>query len=108
MGMRPSLLNSVAWASKLKAQAINTSKLASPHSRAASTRSGRVTVPNSGPMKIPAPFGLAFEVATFRANVIAGPGSERRKRDLVFLVSLLNSGALQIFQDHLRKTLLCA
>src|SRR5207249_4153459 len=41
------------------AQAISTSKPESPASRAAATKSGRVTVPNSGPMKMAARFSMA-------------------------------------------------
>ncbi len=53
IGMRPSRVNSEEWASKLKAQAISTSKPASAASRAAATRSGRETVPNSWPIRMP-------------------------------------------------------
>src|SRR6266481_8741124 len=55
-----------------------------------------------------ASFGLAFEIPAFGAHVIAGPGSERSERDLIFLVRLLYSSALQVFQDHLGKALLRA
>ena len=62
----PRLANSDEWASKLKAQAINTSKRASTASRAAATRSRRPTVPYSGPIRIAArrsgPFSPSINV----------------------------------------------
>ena len=103
----------------MKAQAIRTSKSASPASRAAATRSGRETVPNSGPMKMAARFSAppspaspgiahAFDVSAFGADEIARPGSERGEGDLVFLVRLLDAGGLEVLQDHLGKGLLLA
>src|SRR5436190_1197831 len=55
-----------------------------------------------------APFGFAFEVAPFSANVMPGPGGERDEGNLVLLVRLLHAAAFQVFQDHLWKTLLGA
>ena len=82
MGSGPSLVSSEAWASKLKAQAISTSKRASVASRAAATRSTRDSVPNSGPMKMAARRSrLALEEAPFGADVFAGPGLKRREAD---------------------------
>ena len=49
---------------------------------------------------------LAFEVSAFGANEVARPGRERGEGDLVFLVRLLDSGGLEVLQDHLGKGLL--
>ena len=91
---------------------MSTSKSASPASRAAATRSGRETVPNSGPMKMAARFSapclVAFDVAAFGADQIARPGREGGEGDLVFLVRLLHAGRLEIFQDHLDEVPLVA
>ncbi len=92
IGMRPIRSNSAEWASKLKAQAITTSNRASAASRAASTRSARATVPNSGPRKIAARRSrVAFEVAAFGADQIARPWRQRREGDAVLLVRLLHA-----------------
>ena len=58
-GTLPSFVNSVVCASKLKAQAMRTSNAASDASRAASTRSERRTVPNSGEVRSDGPDGIA-------------------------------------------------
>ena len=49
--------------------------------------------------------GIAFHVAAFRANQIAGPRGERGEGDPVLLVRLLHAGGLEILQDHLGKGL---
>ena len=97
--MRPSRSNSAEWASKLKAQAITTSKRASAASRAAATRSARATVPNSGPTKIAARRSLlALHVAALGADQFARPGRQRGEGDAVFLVRLLHAGGLADFR----------
>src|SRR5688572_12010564 len=53
---------------------MSTSKPASPASRAASTRSGRVTVPNSGPMKMPARFSASPSRYRPSAQIRPWPG----------------------------------
>ena len=83
---------------------MRTSKLASAASRAAATRSGRETVPNSGPMRMAGALlrgvvALAFEVAAFGADVFAGPTDERGEGDAVFLVRLLDAGEAEVFED---------
>ena len=50
--------------------------------------------------------GIAFHVAAFGADQIAGPRGERGEGDPVFLVRLLHAGGLEVFQDHLRERLL--
>ena len=69
------MLNSVAWALKLNAQAIRASKPAFAASRVARTGSGRQTVPNSGPMKAPAALLVlaVFAVPTLGTDEVAGP-----------------------------------
>ena len=52
------------------------------------------------------PIRVAFHVAAFGADEIAGPGRERGEGDLVFLVRLLHAGGLQVLQDHLGESLL--
>ena len=49
---------------------------------------------------------LAFQVAAFGADQIAGPGGERGEGDLVLLVRLLHAGGLEVLQDHLGEGLL--
>ena len=51
-------------------------------------------------------FGFSFQIPAFGTDQIARPRGERRERDFVFLVSLLDSGGPQVFQDHLGKALL--
>ena len=53
-------------------------------------------------------FRVAFDVAPFGADEIARPGRERGEGDPVFLVRLLHAGGLEVFQDHLGESLLCA
>ena len=48
---------------------------------------------------------VAFEVAAFGADEVAGPGGERGEGDPVFLVGLLHAGGLQVLQDHLWRSL---
>ena len=83
---------------------MRTSKLASAASRAAATRSGRETVPNSGPTRMAARFSGAFrpglEVAALGADVFAGPAGERGEGDAVLLVRLLDAGQLEVVEDH--------
>ena len=56
-------------------------------------------------MKIAARFSVvAFQVAAFGADQIAGPGRERGEGDPVVLVRLLHAGGLEVLQDHLRET----
>ena len=50
--------------------------------------------------------GVAFHVAAFGADEIAGPGRERGEGDPVLLVCLLHAGGLEILQDHLGERLL--
>ena len=50
--------------------------------------------------------GVAFHVAAFGADQIAGPGRERGEGDLVLLVRLLHAGGLEVLQDHLGEGLL--
>ena len=50
--------------------------------------------------------GLAFQVAAFGADEIAGPGRERGEGDPVLLVRLLHAGDLEVLQDHLGEGLL--
>ena len=53
-------------------------------------------------------FFAAFDIAAFGADQIAGPRGERGEGDLVFLVGLLHTGGLQVFQDHLHEVVLFA
>ena len=60
-------------------------------------------------MKMAARFSVvAFHVAAFGADQIAGPGGERGEGDPVLLVRLLHAGGLEVLQDHLREGLLGA
>ncbi len=60
-------------------------------------------------MKMAARFSVvAFHVAPFGADQIAGPRSESSEGNPVFLVRLLHAGGLQVFQDHLGEGLLRA
>jgi len=49
---------------------------------------------------------LAFQVAGFGADQLAGPGREGDKGDTVLLVRLLNAGGLEVLHDHLGEGLL--
>ena len=58
-------------------------------------------------MKMAARFSVvAFQVAAFGADQIAGPGGERGEGDPVLLVRLLHAGGLEVLQDHLGEGLL--
>ena len=58
-------------------------------------------------MKMAARFSVvAFHVAAFGADQIAGPGRKRGEGDPVLLVRLLHAGGLQVLQDHLGEGLL--
>ena len=58
-------------------------------------------------MKMAARFSVvAFHVAAFGADQIAGPGREGGEGDPVLLVRLLHAGGLEVFQDHLGEGLL--
>ena len=58
-------------------------------------------------MKMAARFSVvAFQVAAFGADQIAGPGRERGEGDPVLLVRLLHAGGLEVLQDHLGEGLL--
>src|SRR5581483_10493216 len=46
---------------------------------------------------------IALGVLAFSTDKIAGPWRDRGKRDLVFLVRLLNPGGLQVLQNHFDK-----
>ena len=60
-------------------------------------------------MKMAARFSVvAFQVAAFGADQLAGPGGQRGEGDPVLLVRLLHAGGLEVFQDHLREGLLGA
>ncbi len=54
------------------------------------------------------PAVLAFQVAPFGANILAGPACQRRKRDAIFLVRLLHARRTKIFQNRSDKRLLVA
>ena len=93
---------------------MSTSNPPSAASRAASTRSGRDTVPNSGPMNTapsaPAPTRIvvvtgaaALDVAAIGADEPPGPGRQRREADAVLAVGLLHAGAPQVVQDDLAE-----
>ena len=75
----PRLPSSEEWASKLKAQAISTSKRASTASRAAATMSCRPTVPYSGPIRIAARRSVPLFPWPFSPSMKV-PATERRRR----------------------------
>ena len=50
-------------------------------------------------------FGVALAVATFGTDEVARPGGESAEAYPVFLMCLLDTGCLEVLQDHLREGL---
>lgn len=78
-------------------------KFRSPALQAAATKSGRATVPNSGPDEDGSTLldaALWIDVAAFGADQLATLRRKRSKVDLVLLVRLPNPGRLEVLQDH--------
>ena len=88
---------------------MRTSKPASAASRAASTRSGRDTLPNSGPTRMPARRSSPLPASKYEPSAgdhLAGPGPERRELDPVFAVGPAEHRArAELLQDHAAEVL---
>ena len=108
-GIRPSLLNSVAWRLVVESAGdqhikVGIARFARGLHQIGPRDGAELWADEDGGALFGSRFRVAFDVAPFCADEVARPRREGGESDLVFLVRLLHAGSLEVLQDHLGET----